>query len=214
MRSSVLVCSSRCLDVVGRLRTLTATSSSWTYWPRYREFQQALNQIGKKYVLDKFGECVAMWQLLFMACPQLVLRFFGRLAARRVDAAAQVFFARGVGKRSADTQPGDVRVVIPLSARAQILDALMAARLTTVADSMPTPGWFVAAVKFIQPMDIAFTATQIIEHSLDDHSRGAVTAMDIASYYGNLDPLLVCQWLLQRAHVACPPSLVRAVLIW
>ena len=107
-----------------------------------------------------------------------------------------------------------MRVVIPLSARAQILDALLSARVNLVMDGFDKPGWFIAAVAGTQPMDIAFGITQMVEKSMDDWSRGGFASMDIASYYDNIDVVLICRWLAARHAVECDAAVIGAILRW
>ena len=194
-------------DLLGRA---PGAPLQWTW----KEFQVALNAIDKKFRADHDGECVAMWQFLFMVVPDLVLRYFGWLAAQSGVAAATHFHARALGKKSKVPRPKDIRIVIPLSARAQILDALLAARISQAADSIEKEGWFVAAVPGMQPLDISFGTTQMTEKAMDDRSRGAWASMDIEAYYDNVDLLLVAAWLRRARVAACDAAVIAAALRW
>ena len=54
-----------------------------------------------------------------------------------------------------------------------------------------------------QVMDVAWTQAQVVERSLDDHSKGACTQADMKQFYCHLAPVLVARWLLARG---CSPN--------
>ena len=197
-----------------QLRDFLAVSPRRPIHWTWKEFQAALDSVTRKFVLDSEGECVAMWQFLFMAAPDVVLRFFGEMAVSDEMAVATSFRARAFGKKSKTPKPDDIRVIIPLTARAQLLDSLLAARVGLAAATIDSSGWFVGAVAGTQPLDISFAISQMVEKSMDDFSRGAWASMDVRAYYDNLDLLLVAKWVVSAEVPRCGRDIAAAVLRW
>ena len=176
----------------------------------------AIGPIKRKSLLDEDGECVAMWMWLFLAAPAVVVSFFSWLAGQSVLARDTVLQARALGKKAARSSPRDLRVIIPLPARLQILDALLAAavhRLQPVTDPRVS-GWQTGAVPKTQPMDFGFALTQLVEKSLDDWSRGALTQGDIKNFYDAMDLMKAARWLMQRDASSSTAALLGAVIRW
>ena len=203
--------SSHRLELLGDF--LAASPRQPVVWS-WREFQRALNAIGKQYAMDARGECVAMWHYLFMAAPDIVLEYFGVLAVDWDAAAGCEFRAKALGKKGKYPRAGDIRVVIPLTARCQILDALFASRIAEAVAKVDTAGWFVAAVPHTQPLDVSFAISQMVERSCDDFSRGAWASMDIRAYYDNVDLLLVAEWIIAQNVPSCCRNVVAAAVAW
>ena len=176
-----------------------------------KELMIAFASIGNQYRCDRRGFSVAMFNLFFQASPVAAQIWFGWLAGSTAAALQCRIAARGLGKSSSTPLAKDVRVVLPLEAHAQVLDALIAHRLQAYLSRqcMMNDLWWVGAVKYTQPMELMWMLSQMIEKSLDDRSRGALAQSDIRSFYDNNDLLLCTQWLLSR----CGPALDRAVVV-
>ena len=180
------------------------------------EVRSALACIGNQYRCDDTGECVAMWSLLFRRHPALVCSYFGWFAGCDSEARASEVAARGYGKSSASPLPTEIRVILPLRARAQIVDALVAQRLQCfLGRSEFKRDWlWVGAQKHSQPMEISWMLSQIIEKALDNRSIGGLAQADICAYYDHLDVLLCARWLLQAPTELVDPAVVMAALRW
>ena len=177
-----------------------------------QELRKAFAAIGKQYRLDSRGECVAMWELAFRCSPCAVQQFFNRLAGDDTAARGSQIQARALGKSSSEPLATEVRVVLPLQARAQVLDALIAHRLHGYLneDRFRRDFLWVGAVKNSQPLELTWMLSQIIEKSLDNQSQGAVSQSDIAAFYDHQDLLLACDWLLEDAPEILDPAVVAA----
>ena len=180
------------------------------------EMMSALACIRRKSFCDHLGECAAMWVSLFRVVPEVVCDYFAELAADDQAARSTVLRARAYGKSSGRPRPSQVRIVIPLTARAQILDALIAHRLHAALSHprLAVEGFFVGAVPRTQPLDIAFSCAQVVERACDDFSRGALAQFDIHAYYDSLDLLLVVTWLTRHIADLCDPAVAVAALRW
>ena len=157
-----------------------------------------------------------MWLEAWLAEPESVGRFFSWLASSTESASHARLRARAFGKSSSCPSAAEVRVVIPMPATMQILDALLA----QAVDAMLTPpslqehGWFVGARPRTQILDITFGLSQVIELACDDYSRGAIAQCDIRAFYDTIDMLLVGRWLLNLVSSERDRAVVAALVRW
>jgi len=127
-----------------------------------------------------------------------------------------VVHARALGKKNGTPKPSEVRIVMPLPARLQILDCLISNRISILLDApaYSTPGFWVGAVPRSQPLDVVFARTQTCEKSLDDRSRGALSQWDVRAYYDTIDLVHVVRWFVAQPANLLDPAIAAAALRW
>ena len=107
-------------------------------------------------------------------------------------------------------------MILPMPARLQVLDALLASKVHRFLDNARFHrNWlWVGGRPKTQPMEIAWLFSQLCEKGLDNRSSGAFSQCDVAAFYDNIDILLVAQWLLQAPPHELDPIAVAACVRW
>lgn len=65
-----------------------------------------------------------------------------------------------------------------------------------------------------QPLELAWTLSQLVEKSLDSRSEGALAHCDVAAHYDSLDLLLCTSWLLDQPASLVDLAVAIAALRW
>ena len=196
----------------GLLAAYSGRSPCWSE----RELRAAFASIAHQGRVDANGESVGMWNAFFCSSPAAACGYFSKLAACDASARSSCVAARALGKTGERPLPAEIRVVLPLEARSQVLDALLANRLQDFLSSarFKRPWLWVGAQKGTQPMDLAWMLSQVIEKCLDDRSQGGLAQGDVQSYYDCLDVILCVRWLLEQPSEDVDPAVAIACLRW
>ena len=144
------------------------------------------------------------------------MAYFVKLSGSDEEARRCVLQARAQGKGSSQPCASDVRITVPQGAQQQILDVLIADRLSASfpACDFRDSGFFIGAQKGTQCLDVTFGLSQAVEKMCDDNSRGGIAQMDIRAYYDSFSLLLICRWLCERAKSAEDLAVAASLLRW
>ena len=110
------------------------------------------------------------------------------------------------------------RVILPLNAMMQILDAILAHLLEELIEkifpksSRPALCYHGGTEPRTQPMDIAHAVQMLVERGLDSKSMMTVAQQDIKSYYDNIDILQILKFITGKGEHPEAQSISRALL--
>ena len=115
-----------------------------------------------------------------------------------------------LGKRSSMPKVSEIRFITPLSSLHQILDSLVANRLSSFLQRSfaHVSGLWIGGIKGTQCTDIASCVHLSVERMLDSKSCGGIAQFDIQKYYDSIDIDLALSWL--QGH-GCPESLLSCI---
>ena len=149
--------------------------------------------------------------MLYVAQPDVYNSWLASLLGGAERFASLTVWAFICGKESGNTTVEKTRVIMPMPALLNIIDALLVVLLEPFLETLlvvPGSCW-IGGRKYTQVLDITHGLTAVIEKSMDLESAGAVAQADIQQYYDSLVLLLVCRWLEERG---VPGALLAAVL--
>ena len=115
------------------------------------------------------------------------------------------------GKRTRIPELSQIRAVVPQPPLLAIIDHVLSKRLHAFVDSRfgQLEGVHHGALPGTQVLDIAHSASLLMEKCTDTQGKGAISQMDIASYFDALPCVSVVQWLVSQG---LPASLGAAVV--
>ena len=150
--------------------------------------------------LDQYGVCVDALLALFTADPAAFCNWFAQTVASTSTMSRITVKACALGKTSCNSQLGELRVIAPLCAFLQIVDAWGAAIVHDIVDKVlpMQPGLFVAARPKTQMRDIGHSLSLLVEKALDDKSQFALAQADVEKHYDTVNVFLVASWLLRQ----------------
>ena len=188
------------LDDIARDRDFMRISLGAPLRVEFKEVEAALKNVKQLSVLDAHGECVAMWKMMWWADPSAVIRHLEEVATSWDGFAAFLVNARVQGKSSSRTLLADCRTVMPLPARAALIDFIIAARLQRFLDvHLPRhPAVWEGARPRTQMLDISHGLSLVVEKAVDLGSRGALSQCDVLSYYDSVDVVDTLRWMVAR----------------
>jgi len=183
----------------------------------------AFSIIRKKRKLDGYGISVASLLLLWKACPVVVRNFLAMFITSTTMVSAMEVPGRVLGKEGPVSSVGKLRVILPLPALMQVVDAILPALIEGYLTSLlpRVPECLVAGRPFTQVLDIAHGVQCVLEKGLDDFGCAAAAQCDIQQFYDSLPLVLIflrmvgkgVPWGLAAAalrHQACPRIVLLA----
>ena len=130
---------------------------------------------------------------------------------------------RVLGKEGSVSLVGKLRVILPLPALLQVVDAILPALLESYLTSLlpRVPECLVAGRPFTQVLDIAHGVQSVLEKGLDDFGCAAAAQCDIQQFYDSLPLVSIFLWLVGNGvpqglaaaalrHQACPRIVLLA----
>ena len=184
---------------------------------------KALAVIRRKKKLDHYGISIAALVLLWRAQPSVLRDFlFAFMASTQMVSNMEVH-GRVLGKEGSTSGVGKLRVILPLPAVMQIVDAALPFLFEDYLSSLLpiVPECLVAARPFTQVLDVAHGLQLVLEKGLDDHGCAAAAQCDIQQFYDSLPLVLIMLWLSDNGvpwalvtaairHQACPLIFMNA----
>jgi len=184
---------------------------------------EAFKIIRKKRRLDGYGVSVASFLLLWRACPNVVHNFLTLFITSTTMVSAMEVPGRVLGKEGPVSVVGKLRVILPLPALLQVVDAILPALLESYLTSLlpRVPECLVAGRPFTQVLDLAHGVQCVLEKGLDDFGCAASAQCDIQQTYDSLPLVTICLWLVGNGvpqglaaaalrHQACPRIVLLA----
>ena len=184
---------------------------------------KALAVIRRKKKLDHYGISIAALVLLWRAQPSVLHDFLVAFMASTQMVSNMEVHGRVLGKEGPTSGVGKLRVILPLPAVLQIVDAALPFLFEDYMSSLLpiVPECLVAARPFTQVLDVAHGLQLVLEKGLDDHGCAAAAQCDIQQFYDSLPLVLIMLWLSDNGvpwalvtaairHQACPLIFMNA----
>ena len=131
----------------------------------------------------------------------LYCAWIGNVASNSAWFSSLVIQAYAGGKTSSTTAVQNTRVILPLPAVLQVLDALLFVLLHPFIVSLlpQQDGCWIGGLPRTQPLEITHCMSMIIEKGLDMESTGAVGTQDVRQYFDSVWLHLIYEWLVSKS---------------
>ena len=149
------------------------------------QVSQAFRCLKNRNKNDRCGVSVAGLEMLYVAQPDVFNSWLASLLGGAERFASLTVWAFICGKESGNTTVEKTRVIMPMPALLNIIDALLVVLLEPFLETLlvvPGSCW-IGGRKYTQVLDITHGLTAVIEKSMDLESAGAVAQADIQQYY-------------------------------
>ena len=166
----------------------------------------ALGSLRKPRRLDGYGVCLSLIRTLLAKRPGAITSVINNISCKKSFMELVEVHGHASGKKRSPVTPKAVRTILPLPCILAILDAHVSSQLANNVDLLADQigrGFFEAARRGRQILDLTHPLTLVLEKGNDLHGQAAVAQADVKQYYDNLRPIHVLRWL-RRNEVNLP----------